>query len=376
MKKFFIAIFLILLLNTCGAAVKSQTTGWNIPLEQTSSATGITPSILTLPDLSTPQTLTVLTHDSFAVSEDVIAAFEQLYNVKVTFIKAGDAGSMLNRAILTRDAPIADVLYGVDNTFLSRALEEGIFEPYRSTLLLEIPEAYKLDPSDQALPVDYGDVCINYDIAYFEQHELPLPQSLQDLTRPEYKGLLVMENPATSSPGLALLLASVADFGDPGYLEFWQQMRTNDLVVVDDWTAAYYTNFSAASGQGEQPLVVSYSSSPAAEVYFADPPRSDSPTASITQPGTCFRQVEFAGILKGTPNRYLAEKFIDFMLGITFQEDIPLQMFMYPVNRRVILPQVFIDFAILSSQPVTMDPVTITAGRDGWIRGWTNTVLK
>jgi thiamine transport system substrate-binding protein len=322
-----------------------------------------------------PVTLTVMTHDSFAVSASVITAFEQANNVKVVFLKSGDAGTALNKAILSKDAPLADVFYGVDNTFLSRGLDAGIYEPYDSPLLAKIPAEFQLDPQNRALPVDYGDICINYDKTYFTLHNLPVPAALDDLTRPEYKGLLVVENPTISSPGLAFLLATIAKFGDPGYLDYWKSLRSNGVVVVDDWNTAYYTNFSGSSGHGSQPLVLSYASSPAAEVFYADPPVGTSPTGSIIGPGTCFRQIEFVGILKGTPNRLLAEKFVDFMLGVQFQQDIPLQMFMYPVNLEAQLPPVFIQWAQVADQPATFDPATISANRDKWIADWTAAVL-
>ena len=206
---------------------------------------------------------------------------------------------------------------------MRRALEEDIFESYASPALAEIPDTFRLDDSNRALPVDYGDVCINYDKAYFAQEDLPVPQSLEDLTKPEYAGLLVVENPATSSPGLAFLMATIAHFGD-SYLDFWRALKDNDVVVVDGWETAYYTNFSGSSGRGPQPMVVSYGTSPAAEVIFAERPLEDAPTASVLGPDTCFRQIEFVGILKGTENRDLAEKFVDFMLSEQFQEDIPL----------------------------------------------------
>ncbi len=323
-----------------------------------------------------PATLTVMTHDSFAVSEEVIAAFEQEHNVKVEFLASGDTGSALNKAILSKERPLADVFYGVDNTFLSRALEAGIFEPYKSPLLADIPAEFQLDPKHRALPVDYGDVCINYDKAYFLEHNLPLPQTLEDLTRPEYAGLLVVENPATSSPGLAFLFATIAYFGDPGYLDYWRALRANGLVVVDDWETAYFTNFSASSGRGPQPLVVSYASSPAAEVIYADPPVSEAPTASILAPGTCFRQIEFVGILKGTRQRALARKFVDFMLSVPFQEDVPLQMFVYPVNRKASLPAEFVQWAEVAQQPASLDPALIAANRERWIAEWTEAVLR
>ena len=211
-----------------------------------------------------PAELTVMTHDSFAISEEVVAAFEEANDVHVTFLASGDTGAALNKAILTRDAPLADVFYGVDNTFLSRALEADIFESYQPLALANVPASFRLDPENRMTPVDYGDVCINYDKAYFAENNLPIPASLEHLLKPEYNGLLAVENPATSSPGLAFLLATVAHFGDPGYLDFWADLRDNGLVVVNDWETAYYANFSASSGQGPQPLVVSYGSSPPA----------------------------------------------------------------------------------------------------------------
>jgi thiamine transport system substrate-binding protein len=326
--------------------------------------------------LQQPATLSVMTHDSFAVSESLIRQFEEQNQVKLVFLKSGDAGAALNRAILTRKNPQADVLYGVDNTFLSRALQEKLFEPYASPLLASIPAEFKLDPSNSALPVDYGDVCINYDKAYFADKNLAVPQTLEQLVQPEYKGLLAMENPATSSPGLAFLMATIAHFGPDGYLGYWKQLKSNGLVVVNDWETAYYTNFSASSGKGPQPMVVSYGSSPAAEVVFAETPLTDAPTASILGPQTCFRQVEFVGILAGTRQRALAEKFIDFLLSQSFQEDMPLQMFVYPVQPDAKLPDAFQKYAQIPAEPAILTPDEISQQRDAWIQAWTSAVLQ
>jgi thiamine transport system substrate-binding protein len=323
-----------------------------------------------------PTELTVMTHDSFAVSEGVVQAFEQANNVKVTFLASGDAGAALNKAILSRDAPLADVFFGVDNTFLSRALEAGIFEPYESSMLAKVPAGFQLDPTHQVTPVDFGDVCINYDKAYFAEMNLPVPSTLEGLLRTEYNGLLVVENPSTSSPGLAFLLATVAHFGDPGYLDYWAALRDNGLVVVNDWETAYYTDFSASSGQGPQPMVVSYGSSPPAEVIFAETPLDDAPTASIVGPDTCFRQIEFVGILKGTQQRKAAEKFVDYMLSQEFQEDMPLQMFVFPVNPDAVLPDEFVKFAQIPEQPARLAPAEIATNREKWIAAWTDAVLR
>jgi thiamine transport system substrate-binding protein len=223
--------------------------------------------------------------------------------------------------------------------------------------------------------VDYGDVCINYDKAYFAENNLTVPQSLEDLTKAEYEGLLVVENPATSSTGLAFLLATVVHFGD-SFMEYWQALKDNGVVVVDGWETAYYTNFSGSSGNGPQPMVVSYGSSPAAEVIFAETPPDDAPTASIVGPDTCFRQIEFAGILKGTPQRALAEKFIDFMLSKQFQEDVPLQMFVYPVLPDAALPEEFTKYAQAPEQVAALPPEEIAANRDAWIQAWTDVMVQ
>lgn len=325
------------------------------------------------PTPAEPKTITILTHDSFAISEDVITAFETANNAKVVFLQSGDAGSVLNQAILTKDAPLADVLFGVDNTFLSRALDADIFESYPSPALANVSAEYILDDTYRALPVDYGDVCINYDKNYFAENNLSIPQSFEDLAKPEYKDLLVVEDPATSSPGLAFLLVTRAHFGDD-YLTYWQSLKENGVVIVDGWETAYYTNFSASSGKGPQPMVVSYASSPAAEVFFASEPLTESPTASIVAADMCFRQIEFVGILKNTPNQSLAQEFVDFMLSRQFQEDMPLNMFVYPTNKNAKLPDVFVKYAQVAEDPATLFYSEIATNRDLWIEAWTETM--
>lgn len=324
------------------------------------------------------QTLTLMSHDSFAVSEAVLTAFEEAHNARIELLPAGDTGAALNQAILARDNPLADVFFGVDNTFLGRALAAEIFEPYRSPLLDEIPDAFELDGEYRLLPVDYGDVCLNYDVAYFAENDLAPPSSLADLTTLPYRGLLVAENPATSSPGLAFMLATVAEFGAEGdytFLDYWADLRANNVLITNGWEEAYYGHFTVA-GDGERPLVVSYASSPPAEVIFADPPLEEAPSASVVAPGTCFRQIEFAGILAGTENRALAEAFIDYMLSVPFQEDIPLNMFVFPVNENAQLPQEFVAYAQIPDQPATLDAAIIDANREAWIEAWTETVLR
>jgi thiamine transport system substrate-binding protein len=323
-----------------------------------------------------PAALTVMTHDSFAASEDVIAQFETANNVKINFLLSGDAGSLVNRAILSKGNPIADVLYGIDNSFLTRALEESIFESYQSPLLVNVPDRFQLDPDYSVSPVDYGDVCINYDKSYFAERGLELPASLEDLTDARYAGLLVVENPATSSPGLAFLLATIAEYGEKGYLDFWQRLKDNAVVIVNDWETAYYSNFSGSSGQGQQPMVVSYGTSPAAEVIFAETELDEAPTASLVGDNMCYRQIEFVGILNGTQNRALAEKFVDFMLDTSFQEDIPLNMFVFPVNEQAQLPEEFTLHIQSPENPAELPLEQISSNREQWITAWRELMLQ
>ncbi|HPS94100.1 MAG TPA: thiamine ABC transporter substrate-binding protein, partial [Deltaproteobacteria bacterium] len=225
------------------------------------------------------------------------------------------------------------------------------------------------------LPVDFGDVCLNYDKAWFEHKGVKAPSSLEDLVKPQYRDLTVVENPATSSPGLAFLLATIGRFGENAYLDYWKKLKANGVLVTNGWDDAYWGQFSAAS-KGTRPIVVSYASSPSAEVYYAKKPLKEAPTAAVVSPGTAFRQVEFAGILKGTKNAALAKKFIDFMLDRAFQEDIPLQMFVFPANTKARLPEVFTLHARVADRPVTLDPAIIAANRDKWLEAWTDAVLR
>ncbi|MFO7749778.1 MAG: thiamine ABC transporter substrate-binding protein [Desulfobacteraceae bacterium] len=323
---------------------------------------------------SEPGSLTVMTHDSFSVSAGVIESFEEEHRVKLRFLRSGDAGEALNKAILSKNNPLADVFFGVDNTFLSRALEADIFLPCSPSNIDSVFPALRLDLENRLVPVDFGDVCINYDRQWFKEKSLALPTGLEDLVKPEYRGLLVVENPATSSPGLAFLLATVAKFGEEGFIGFWKQLKENDLLVTSGWKEAYWGEFSAAS-DGNRPLVVSYASSPAAEVFYAETKMARAPTGVIIDNDSAFRQIEFAGVLKKTEKRAMAEKFIDFMLSKRFQQDIPLQMFVFPANRHAALPPVFKNHARITPDPVFISPDIISRKRDTWISQWTEAIL-
>ncbi|MBS3940475.1 MAG: thiamine ABC transporter substrate-binding protein [Actinobacteria bacterium] len=324
-------------------------------------------------DLPEQTTITLVTHDSFDVGEDVLAAFTESTGISVDLAPAGDAGATVNQAILTKDDPLGDVLFGVDNTFLSRALDEDIFLPYESPGLAEVDPQFVLDDQYRVTPIDFGDVCLNYDVAWFEETGLALPEALEDLTAEEYAGLLTVMNPATSSPGLAFLLATVEEFGEDGYLDFWTALRDNDVLVTDGWSEAYYDEFSA-TGTGDRPLVVSYASSPPAEVFYADPQPEQAPTGVIE--ASCFRQVEFAGILAGTEHEEAAQQLVDFLLSLEFQENLPLTMFVFPVRTDAELPEVFETHAVVPDDAYQLEPDAIGEGRDEWIDGWTRTVIR
>jgi thiamine transport system substrate-binding protein len=322
-------------------------------------------------------TLVLASHDSFSVSEEVVTQFEAENNVALQFLTLGDAGEALNKMILSKDAPLADVFFGVDNTFLSRALAADIFEPYESPALAAIPDDLELDSEHRLLPVDYGYVNLNADQGWFEARGLGLPATLDDLIRPEYAGLLVVQNPATSSPGLAFLLATIGYFGEDGYLDFWAALRENDVLVTDGWSEAYFEHFTVGSGgAGDRPLVVSYTTSPPADVLYATDGRTEPASVNVNPPGGTFRQIEFVGIVAGTQQRELAERLIDYLLGERFQEDLPLQMFVYPVLPAAELPELFVQFAGAADDPVTVDPRAIDANREQWVAAWTEVMLR
>ena len=320
--------------------------------------------------------LVIMTHDSFDISEKLIAQFEAENDVTVVLQPVGDAGAALVRAILEKGNPSADLLYGIDNTSLALALDEGIFEEYRPSLMDQVPARFVLDTSGHVTSIDYGFVNLNYDIAYLIEHGLTPPVTLEELTGADWKGRLVVEDPASSSPGLAFLIATVSYFGeDDGYdyLDFWRDLRANKVLVKDGWTAAYYTAFSQYGG--DRPLVVSYATSPAAEFLYAAAPVDMPPTGNILIDRASFLQIEGIGVLKGTNNKEVARKFIDFALGTSFQEDFPEKMFVYPVNSNARIPDSF-RFADVPSLPADISAAEIGEKREQWIRDWTRVALR
>jgi len=321
-----------------------------------------------------PQSLTLVAYDSFAVKPTAFDAFTKATGIGVKVVTAGDAGAMLSKAALTAGNPEGDVMWGVDNTLLARAIASKVYEPYASPQLPNLSKsAAALVPGHEATPVDEGDVCVNDDLGWLRDKNLPAPTSLADFTKPEYKDLLVVENPATSSTGLAFLLATVAQFGKDGWEQYWKDLRANGVKVDDGWDQAYYEDFSGSTGKGPRPFVVSYGTSPPAEVIFADPKPTSAPTGVIAS--SCFHQVEFAGILRGTKFPHAAGQLIDYLVSKDFQEVLPLTLFVYPARTDAAVPPEFDQYSVRPTNPLAVSPADIEANSKAWIDTWTDIVV-
>ncbi|MGW0790983.1 thiamine ABC transporter substrate-binding protein [Streptomyces sp. NPDC002911] len=325
------------------------------------------------------KTVTLVSHDSFNASDAVLKAFTKETGYTVKVLKSGDAGAALNQEILTKGSPRGDVFFGADNTLLSRALDNGLFTPYEAKGLDRVAADTQLDKDKHRVtPIDTGDICVNYDKKYFADKKLDPPKSFDDLLKPAYKNLLVTENAATSSPGLGFLLGTVATHGETGYQDYWKKLKSNGVKVVDGWEQAYNEEFSGSAGgkkaEADRPLVVSYASSPPVEVLYADPQPAEAPTGVAT--GTCFRQIEFAGLLDGAKNEAGGKALLDFLISKQFQEDMPLNMFVNPVVKDAKLPELFTKFGAAVATPATVAPEKIAENREQWVQAWSSLVVK
>ena len=302
---------------------------------------------------ATPNEVTLLAYDAFTPQDKIFDAFTAATGAKVKVVTGGDSGVLISKAILTAGTPEGDVLWGLDNTLLSRAQKAELLTNYE--------------------PVDYGDICVNYDKKWFSSRNVAPPTSLEDLALPTYKNLLTVQDPVASSPGLGFLLGTIAHFGANNWQGYWKSLKANGVHVSPDWTTAYTIDFSGSSGKGKYPLVVSYGSSPPAEVLYAEKPIDTPPTAVIES--TCFRQTEYVGTLRGTRNPNLAAQLIPYLLDVPFQESMPLSLFVFPVNEKATLPELFTKFAIAPKNPLTLDSADIEKNRDSWLSSWRDIIL-
>ncbi len=314
-----------------------------------------------------PTEVRLAVHKSFDLPQPLITKFEQENHAKVNVIKVGGGGELVNKLILSRAKPVADAVFGLDNTTSAKAREAGVLADNQ-------PASAETDtPLYGALAVDYGYVTLNYDKAWFEKHRVPLPKSLDDLATPAYKNLLAVPSPATSGAGLGFLLANIQAMGEEKALAWWGKMRANGVKVTPDWNAAYYTEFS--QNGGARPLVVSYATSPAAEVFFSKGKYTEPPTGNLFLQGGVFRQVEGAAVLRGAEQPELAAKLVQYLQNGDVQKAIPEAMWVYPAVKGTPLPPSFksAEQPKFSNNPSEVD---IQANRQRWVEGWLRVVEK
>ncbi|MCK4247427.1 MAG: thiamine ABC transporter substrate-binding protein [Methanomicrobia archaeon] len=308
--------------------------------------------------------LVIYTYDSFVsewgIGPKIVPLFEEAYNCKVEIKAVGDAGDVLNRAIIEKNNPRADILIGIDNNSLSKALKNDILVPYTPKTIDVVPEQFIFDPTYHVVPFDYGYIAFVYD-----SEIITPPQTFDELLDPKYKKAIILEDPRTSSPGAAFLLWTIAIYGE-NYLDFWEQLKPNILTITSGWDQAYGMFTS-----GEAPIVLSYATSPAYHVEYEDITRYK---AFIPKDGG-YLQIEGAGIVKNCAHKELAEKFIDWMLTEDFQREIPLTQWMFPVNSNVELPASF-DYAVKPDKILYLDSEEIAENLDRWIKNWAELMIE
>ncbi|MBE7325485.1 thiamine ABC transporter substrate-binding protein [Nocardioides sp. Y6] len=317
-----------------------------------------------------PSKVVLLTHSSFELPEELVTQFESETGLELVVRAAGDAGQLATKLALTAGNPSGDATFGVDNTFASRVLEAGALAPHETTLP-EGADDYALDQgADRLAPVDQSHVCLNVDTTWFSERDLEPPATLEDLTDRRYRGLTVVPGASTSSPGLAFMLTTRAAFGDE-WTDYWADLMANDLKVVDGWSDAYYADFTGGSEKGKRPVVLSYDSSPA---FTVTDDGEATRTAALL--GTCFRQVEYAGVLEGADNPEGARELVEFLLGDDVQAALPTAMYVRPVSSQVEVPEEWSRFAPEPEESWEVSPEDISEQREAWLTEWTEVVTR
>ena len=330
----------LLALTACGTSTDNTAT------EPTGATTPV-PS--TYAKDHTPDEVTLLAYDAFTPPEGIFDEFTKATGAKVKVVTGGDSGAVITKAILTAGNPEGDVLWGIDNTTLQKVQAKKVLNTYT--------------------PVDYGDVCVNYSKRWFAEHKLTPPSTIDDLTKTEYMNLLVVQDPVNSSPGLAFLLATIAKH-PTDWQDYWGKLKKNGVKISPDWTTAWTMDYSGSGNKGDRPMVVSYGSSPPAEMVFATNPSAiDFPDSGVIEQ-TCFRLTEYTGVLTGAKNPHLGQQLVDYLLGKTFQSAMPTSLFVWPVNPEATIPPVFIRWAVRATTPLTIPPAEIDTNLKSWLDDW------
>ena len=308
--------------------------------------------------------LVIYAYDSFVsdwgAGPIVIPNFEKKYGIKVDLRSPGDAGQVLTTSILEKDNPVADIVIGIDNNMLAKALDEDILQPYKSENLNNVDQSLIFDKSNHLSPYDYGYFSIIYNS---EKIDNP-PKSLNDLLSSQYEKSIILMDPRTSSPGLGFFLWTVKVFGDD-FTDYWANLNKNILTITEGWDSGYglFVN-------GEAPMVLSYTTSPAYHKEYED---SEQYKATVFEEGN-YMQIEGAGIVKNCKNLKSAQIFIDYMLTEDFQKEIPLTNWMFPVID-IKLPKSY-DTALKTEKNLLLPSKTINDNLDKWTEEWLETINK
>ena len=276
----------------------------------------------------------VYTYDSFSgewgSGPEIARLFEEKYGIKVTYADCGDSGQILSKAVLEKADPYADVLIGLDNNLSAQAAESGVlleYKPQNADTLISKDLSDELNNGGKWLltPYDYSHFAMIYD----SLSDIPAPTSLEDLTNEVYSKKIILMDARTSTVGLGFEAWVKAIYQDKAD-DYMKRLEPSILTVAPGWSVGY-----GMFTDGEAPLCISYTTSPAYHVEYDE---GDRFKALVFEQGHV-RQIEGAGIVKGTKNLKGAKLFMDFLISDEAQNIIPLTQWMFPANKNIELPE-------------------------------------